>query len=336
MRQPEGFTDGTDKVCKLQRSLYGLKQSARCWNQRFTDFLQAFGLTATDADSCVFVNRPNQRKVIFAIYIDDGLIAAKDDSDIAALLDHLQHEFEIEVFEARVFLGLQIDQQADYSVHINQAAYTTKVLTKFNMVDAAPVSTPADSSVKPDHTQDERQSVTKYPFREAVGSLMYLAIATRPDIAFAVNTVSRHLENPSPVDVTAVKRIMKYLRGSAEHGILFESNGGITLNAFSDADYAGDRDTRRSTSGFIFMFGTGPIAWCSQRQKCVALSTTESEYIAASESVKELVWLQRLMSDLYTGTQLQSILHMHNQSAIRLIRNPEFHKRTKRALSLYT
>lgn len=122
---------------------------------------------------------------------------------------------------------------------------------------------------------------------------------------------------------------MKYIKGTADHGIFFDAKCNINLEAFSDADYAGDRETRRSTSGFVFMLGSGAITWCSQRQKCVALSTTESEYIAASEAVKELIWLERLLSDLITKQNLSPKLFMDNQSAIRLIKNPEFHKRTK-------
>lgn len=327
MCQPEGFSDGTDNVCKLQKSLYGLKQSARCWNQKFTSFLKKFKLTAVDADPCVFVNHRDNKKVILAIYIDDGLIAAKDDNDISTLLEHLQREFEIKVSDASVFLGLEIRQHTDYSVHINQSTYIAKILAKFNMSDAVPVSTPAETTT-PVGVQDG-QTVVTYPFREAVGSLMYLAVATRPDIAFAISSVSRHLENPSPADVTAVRRVMKYIKGTANLGIFFDSQCEINLNAFSDADYAGDHETRRSTSGFVFMLGSGAIAWCSQRQKCVALSTTESEYIAASETVKELVWLKRLLSELLAQDQLSTTLYMDNQSAIRLVKNPEFHKRTK-------
>lgn len=122
MRQPEGYSDGTDKVCKLQKSLYGLKQSARCWNQKFTGFLNNFDLQALDADPCVFVNRRDKKKVILAIYIDDGLIAAEDDDDINILLGQLQHKFEMKVFDVRVFLGLEIHQLDDFSVHINQAS----------------------------------------------------------------------------------------------------------------------------------------------------------------------------------------------------------------------
>lgn len=228
MRQPEGFSDGTDNVCKLQKSLYGLKQSARCWNQKFTSFLNKFELHAVEGDPCVFVNTRGKQKIILAIYIDDGLIAAKDQDDISTLLCQLQREFEIKVFDAR-------DTPA-----CRYTSYITKVLAKFNMLDAVSVSTPADTSVNSENAHDGQP--VAYPFREAVGSLMYLAVATRPDIAFAISSVSRHLENPSSTHVTAVKRIMKYIKGTPDHGIFFSAKGTVNLEAFSDADYAGCRE----------------------------------------------------------------------------------------------
>lgn len=158
------------------------------------------------------------------IYIDDGLITAEEDNDIKMLLDRQQREFEINIVDAHVFLGLEIHQLADHSIHINQAAYAAKVLATFNMSDAVPVSTRIDSS------SSSSEGV------QVAGS----SVGTRPDIAFAVNSASRHLENPSPMNVSAVKRILKYIKVSADLGIYFESQNDINLYVFSDADYAGD------------------------------------------------------------------------------------------------
>ena len=199
------------------------------------------------------------------------------------------------------------------------------------MIDANPVSTPAETSL---YSNDEEKLTSNYPFREAVGSLMYLAVGTRPDICFAVSYISRFLENPNNSHVKAVKRIFKYIRGTLKLGIFYDCNLKLRLNCYSDADYAADCKTRRSTSGFVFSLGSGAISWSSQRQKCVALSTAESEYYAASHAVKELVWLKQLMKDLVAKCE-DSILYMDNQSAIRLIKNPEFHKRTKHIDVMY-
>lgn len=328
MEQPIGYNDGTGRVCKLFKSLYGLKQSSRCWNQQFSEFLQKFNFKISTCDPCVFISNQNGNKMVLAIYIDDGLIAAKRSVDIANLLEYLQLKFEIKVFDASIFLGLEICHTGR-GIHICQRSYAKKILERFNMIDAHPVATPIDQSIFAVIDDEQHVSnVVKYPYREAIGSLMYLAVATRPDIAFALGSVSRYMENPKQVHINAIKRLLRYLKGTLDYGIVFDYNERLILAAYSDADYAGDVVTRRSTSGFVFMLGSGAVSWCSQRQKCVSLSTTESEYVAASEAVKELVWLSSLIKELMTGFNIAT-LYMDNQSAIRLIKNPEFHKRSK-------
>lgn len=157
---------------------------------------------------------------------------------------------------------------------------------------------------------------------------MFLATATRPDIAFAVNNASRHLQDPKPCHWTAVKRIFKYIKGTCGFGTEFKSQLPISLSIYSDADYAGDLDTRRSTTGSVIIIGGGPISWCSQRQATVALSTTEAEYVAASQTLKELIWVKQLLREVAPAVGVPQ-LRIDNQSAIKLIRNPEFHKITK-------
>lgn len=290
------------RVCKLLRSLYGLKQASRCWNKKFTDFIKKNQFMVCESDPCVFVREQNGKTLILAIYIDDGIIVADDEKDILAVIDHLCSGFEVKAFAVNCFLGLQIDQKQDGSIHVHQEAYAKRVLDRFGMLNCAAVSTPGVASQKlSELTSNE---VASYKYREAVGRLMYLAIATRPDISFAVGNVSRYMEKPTAAHVNAVKRIFRY----------------------RDADYVGDIETRRSTSGHAFFWGKSIISWSSQRQKSVSTSTTESEYIAASEAIKELIWIQRFRKELlpYIAT-----FYMDNQGAIRLIKNPEFHKRTK-------
>ncbi|XP_055908638.1 uncharacterized protein LOC129943317 [Eupeodes corollae] len=165
------------------------------------------------------------------------------------------------------------------------------------MNEANPVSTPAESITYKD-TDKIKDEVQHFPYREAVGSLMYLEIGSRPDISYALGVASRHLDKPTTQDITAVKRIIRYVKGTRLLGICFKSNNKLIVSCFSDADYGGDTETRRSTSGFVFLLGHSPISWSSQRQQCVALSTMEAEYIAGANAVKEIVWLLRLMNDL--------------------------------------
>lgn len=328
MRQPEGFQDGTNKVCKLNRSLYGLKQSPRCWNRRFKSFLDKHGLIQSEADPCLFISKTEGHKLMIALYVDDGLVACQDKKDLKHFLSELKSEFKVTVSDVSCFLGLQITQLSDGSIAISQANYTQRLLYKFNMSDCNSVATPMDKG----HDVEEAGDINigeLVPYREAVGSLMYLVIGTRPDIAYAVGVVSRCLDKPTRSDWKKVKRIFKYLKGTTHMGIVYKADHQPDiLTAYSDADYAGDIMTRRSCSGMVCKFMDGAITWNSQRQKCVAMSTTEAELIAASEATKEIVWLSRLLCEITTVTEIP-VLMVDNMSTLKLVNNPIFHKRSK-------
>lgn len=330
MQQPEGYDDGTGRVCRLKRSLYGLKQSSRCWNQRFTELLKKFNLRATAADPCVFANQDNDEKLILAIYIDDGIIISQSQAMIDKLLDSLGTEFEITHDDANLFLGMQIERSPDGLIFLHQETYAKRILERFNMDEANPVTIPADlhQELSPlVRTKDKNDSTTA-PYREAVGSLIYLSVATRPDITFAVHQASRYLENPTTMHWKAVKRIIKYLKGTIGYGLFFKCGKKKELLAYSEADYAGELE-RRSTTGFVLKFASGTISWNSQRQKSVALSTTDSEYMAACQTAKEIAWVKSLIKELLNLKDVPTTLHMDNQNAICLVKNPVYHKRVK-------
>ncbi|XP_036347024.1 secreted RxLR effector protein 161-like [Rhagoletis pomonella] len=226
---------------------------------------------------------------VIAIYVDDGLIVTNDKGEVDAIILHLRERFEIQVSDVNRFLGLEVQQLQDGSIHIHQGAYAKKILNRFGMIECKIVSTPMDHNQNlGDFVNDEGD--TAYPYREAVGSLMYLATGTRPDISYAVGVVSRYLEKPTSAHVNAVKRILRYVRGTIQMGILYKSDTQLNLVGYSDADYAGDSATRRSTSGYVFSIGCGVISWASMRQQSVSTSSIESEYIAACQAIKELVW----------------------------------------------
>lgn len=331
MKQPIGFDDHSGKVCRLKRSLYGLKQASRVWNKRFTEFLRSFGLEMSNADPCVFIGKKSGKNIYLAIYIDDGMVASHDKFFIDQLLHWMNKEFQTTALELQYFLGLEIELRQNGSTFIHQAAYVKRLLNKFGMNECHPSSTPLDQhfQISASSHPNECKHAVNVPYREAVGSLMYLVTGSRPDIAFAVGVVSRYLENPLEIHWNAIKRIFRYLKGTSNYGISYNSNVKNNLVGYSDADYGGDIDTRRSTTGFFFKIGSGPISWCSQRQKTVALSTTEAEYIAASESLRELIWLQVLMTEIAPSPRNLPLLMVDNQSAIKLTKNPELHKRSK-------
>ena len=328
MKQPEGFDDGSDRVCKLERSLYGLKQSSRCWNKRFVDHLLKLGFKQSDADPCLYVRHNDGRMLIVVLYVDDGIVAASYLEDCQNFLTNLTAEFKITSGPVSCFLGIEIKQLEDGSIFITQESYARRILQKFNMLDSNPVGTPAVYEQDPENSVTKQCIAENVPYRAAVGSLMYLATGTRPDLAHAMSIVSQKLDNATVEDWNKVKRILKYLNGTVELGIQYNRTGKKTIEAFSDADYAQDVETRRSTSGTVCKFADGAITWLSQKQKCVALSTTEAEIIAANEAAKDVIWLRKLYHDLIEYSDIP-VLKCDNTGAVKLTKNPEFHKRTK-------
>lgn len=327
MEQPMGFQDGSGRVCMLKKSLYGLKQSSRCWNKKFTCFIKLFGFVKSVYDPCVFISRRNGALTILAIHVDDGIISSESMDEIKSVLKHLNEHFEVKEMEIGCFLGLEIQQNEDKSIFIHQSTYAEKVLNRFNFSNCNGISTPSDHN-QPLHNFEESEP-SNFDYRKLIGSLMYLAIGTRADIAHAVSVASRFLEKPTIVHERAGKRILRYIKTTLNYGILYTKNRSDEIIAYSDADFAGDVNTRKSTSGSVLFFGENIISWSSERQQSVSLSTTESEYIAAAQCVKELIWLKRLFCEILDKKSIKALLYMDNQSAIRLIKNPEFHKRSK-------
>ena len=324
MKQPEGFSDGTSRVCKLLKSLYGLKQAPRCWSEEFTKFLESLGFCRSKADPCLFIYEKDGTIILIAVFVDDGFVVASSIRLIEGLFNNLKKKFQITcTLNVENFLGVEIHRSADGSILLHQESYAKKVLERFKMLESNSMKTPIECGW---NDKDLSKSACNVPYREAVGNLMYLAVVTRPDISFAVNVASRALENPTERHWSLVKRIMRYIKGTLDVGLLYQKSGNFVT--YSDADYAGDCKTRKSTSGMVCMNASAAITWQSKRQQCVALSTTEAEYVSASAATKEIVWMRKLFEDCKI-LNVKYVLHVDNMSAIKLIKNPEFHERTK-------
>lgn len=330
MEIPTGLevNESRDKVvCLLEKALYGLKQAPRCWNLKIAIVLKKFNLKETNADKCVFVSTYDDCKVYLALFVDDGIIAAKSADVIEKIISELSKEFEITIGDCSSFVGMQISRDRESrSMFVHQEAYAKKVIERFGMSRAKGVSVQADPHTILYSVESEATGKQTVPYREAIGSLMFLAVVTRPDIAYAVNSVSRFQNKHDESHWRAVKRIIASLIETSKMGIEFRaSKSGIELAGYSDADFASDIATRRSTTGYAFSLANGIVTWSSQRQKLVSMSTTELEYIAASTAAKEAVWLRALLSELGYLRNESTKLYVDNQSAIRLIHNPEFH-----------
>ncbi len=333
MVQPEGFVEEGKEhlVCKLERSLYGLKQASRCWNVTIDQFLKKAGFQQGNADPCVYFKSVGQHFVIIALYVDDLLIASTSEHLLREEKKALATRFEMsDMGEAHYILGMQITRhRKNRKLFLSQRKYLENVLVKFGMQDSNPVCTPQETGLVLEPNMGEPVDIQKY--QSAIGSLNYAVQATRPDLAAALSAVNIYMQNPGKTHWAAVKRILRYIKGTLDFGIMFDASSQgneVVLHGYADADWAGSSN-RRSTSGSVFFVGGGPISWGSKRQAVVALSTTEAEYIAASGAGQEIVWLRELLAGMNFVQSEPTCLRQDNMGAICLSKNPSFHGRSK-------
>ena len=338
MEQPEGFEDASnpDYVCRLKKGLYGLKQSARCWNATLDKYLQSRGYHPNDADECVYTKTIKQDDgrisfIVLGVYVDDIIPISNDLKLLAVEKAALCNRFDmVDNGEISYCLGLSIKRDRKNKViTISQANYIDNVLKKFGMENCKPVATPLEPGVKYYKITEEDTKFDTNTYQRAIGSLTYAAICTRPDISAAVGALSQFMTNPSETHWTGVKRILRYLRGTSNYGLVYDGSGYNELYGFSDADWAGDVNTRRSTSGYVNKFGNSTITWCSRRQATVAKSSTEAEYVSLSAATQEIIWLRRLFDSLGVHSDSPTKIYEDNQGAIDISKNPKHHDRTK-------
>lgn len=330
MEQPYGF-EQDDRVCLLKKSLYGLKQAPRQWNIKIAGFLERHGLTQSKADPCVYYYITNQVILFLALYVDDGLLCSNNCDKMNDLLKALCVDFKIRYNEAEYFVGIQIERDRKRgTLKLHEAAYAQKVLSRFNHSDCSPVSVPADPGIKFSKNCEDDEDSGLFPYREAIGSMMYLMVATRPDLAFIVSVLSQFTEKPSRDHWNGVKRVLRYIKGTMNFGIVYRLGSLDTeLTGFCDSDWAGDIDTRRSTTGWIYLMNRGPVAWSSRKQTATATSATEVEFVALCSATKEAVWLQRLLCEIICREKITIPIYCDNLGAISLVKTPECYKRSK-------
>ncbi|KAJ9525751.1 hypothetical protein QJQ45_003431 [Haematococcus lacustris] len=330
VQQPEGFEEGsTNTVCRLQKALYGLRQAPRAWHARLCEELLSMGFKASEADPALFTLQLSTGMVYLLVYVDDCLLCTQqgDTAGLAHVKKQLSSAFKLkDLGEARWFLGMQLTRdRAEGTIKLDQHKFIQELVTANSKSAAHSKPLPMAPAVKLVREGDALDT-TLHHYSALVGSLLYLTCCTRPDIAFAVGALARHMSAPTKQHWAAACSVLCYLKGSADQGLLF---GGVSgLQGFSDADYAGDKDTARSTTGYIFTLNGGAISWSSRLQPTVAMSTAEAEYMAASSAAKEALWLRKLMRDLQLDA---SCVHLgcDNQAAIQLLHNPMATSRAK-------
>lgn len=341
MSQPEGFTvPGSEgKVCRLKKSLYGLKQSSRQWYKRFDDHMIKSGFRRSLYDSCVYIKERDGKAVAYLLlYVDDMLIAGADKEVIADIKADLRRDFEMkELGDARRILGMDITRdRVKGELRLQQTEYVKKLLKKFQIESAKDVNVPFAQHFKLSMEQcpendEERTEMSRIPYSNIVGSIMYSMICSRPDVAHSVSVSSRFMSNYGRQHWIALKWILRYLKGSTNWGILYKKSDFDKENfliGYCDSDYAANRDNRKSQSGYLFTLFGSAISWKSNLQSVVALSTTEAEYIALAEAVKESMWLRGILTDFGLEQKCVTVLCDSN-SAICLAKHQMYHERSK-------
>jgi hypothetical protein len=326
MDQPEGFKDG-DQVCHLRKSLYGLKQASRVWYGKLDSFLRSLGFERSFADYSLYID--DQQSLLIAVYVDDLVISAPDISRLEELKQQLKEKFDMkDLGELEFFLGIAVMRdRRQRSIALSQERYLEKVLAVTGMENCKAVSTPVVAGEHLTPSTDEK-GVNEHEYRVAIGSIMHAMLCTRPDLAYAISAVSRYSNRPGHKHWIAVKRILRYIQMTKYYKLSYGGQEATGLEGYSDADWGGELNTRRSTSGTVFLLNGGAISWASKSQRTVATSTTEAEYMALTQTTKEAIWIQRLLSEIGHATAAIKV-QVDSQGCMALTKNPEHHQRTK-------
>jgi hypothetical protein len=360
MKLPDGYKklgpDGIELVCQLVKSIYGLHQAAREWYHCLKEYLEKNGYKACLSDPCVLVKFDVKRKqlIIILIYVDDLLLMCNSRQMLNELKQIFKERFEIkDMGDAQYILGIQLER-FEHGLWMGQPLYAQSILEEADMwsfissdgteypINTRP--TPMTSGWKHDDDSVRLNEAKAGKYRSILMKLMYLSTQTRPDLTYAVNVLSSYLQQPCECDYKALERIMRYLRGTHDYGILYQnSSAPITLftndpnylnepewniKAFGDASYAEEKD-RKSRSGFLTILCGGVVTWYSKKQSVVALSSTEAEYYSLAEVVREVSWIKELLSELNMFITQPIVINQDNQSTMAIAMNPIQHQRVK-------
>ncbi|PKU60059.1 Retrovirus-related Pol polyprotein from transposon TNT 1-94 [Dendrobium catenatum] len=328
MRQPQGFVDVAhpNHVCLLQKAIYGLKQAPRQWYNTLTSYLLELGFHHSKSDPSLLIFHKCNIRLFLIIYVDDLLLTGNEVSAIGTIIRQLQQKFHMKILgQVNSFLGIQISRQPDH-YFLSQHAYARSILQLANLTNCKPLSNPTCTKL-PQSYQADPILADPAMYRRITGSLQYLTL-TRPDISFSVNLLSQHMHSPQPQHSYLLKRLLRYIQGTINFGIpILKTN--LQLSAYSDADWAGDPISRKSTSGYCSYLGQTLISWTVKKQTTVARSSTESEYRSLAALAADVIWIRRVLADFGIDQVQPTDIYCDNTSAIALANNPVFHARTK-------
>ncbi|UYV75490.1 hypothetical protein LAZ67_13000394 [Cordylochernes scorpioides] len=335
MSPPDGSNDEKceGKVLKLNRPIYGLRQSGLEWYCTLDKALEDIGFRRLAACNCLYTF---EDKAVIAVYVDDLALFAESEDILTNIEEKIREKFKIKnLGPIKYFLGVEISYPDENTIILSQGKYTMSILERFNMMECRGVSTPLDNSIpitKKDcpTTDKEKDEIKHVPYRELIGSLLYLANSSRPDMTFAVTKLAQFCSNPGERHWQAAKHILRYLQATKNVSLIYK-RGSDDILAFSDSDWANDIDDRLSTSGSAVTINGCLVSWRSKKQNCVSLSTMESEYIALAQTTKEILWIAQILENLkcLTNASRPITIFCDNRAAIEFSKNNIENNRSK-------
>lgn len=328
MTLPPGYKGGKPgQVCRLLKSLYGLKQAGRQWYHKLSAALLAQGFKQAPTDHSLFLHNNGSSFLALLVYVDDVILASSDLALIDSMKSYLDHAFKIkDLGTLKYFLGLEV-ARSKHDINLWQRKYALEILQDSGFLGCKPAATPMVTSQK--FSKDSGPPLEDpLQYRRLIGRLLYLT-TTRPNISFAVQQLSQFLGRPTNFHLAAAGRILRYIKKNPGQGLFFPAHSNLQLKAFSDSDWASCTDTRRSVTGFCVFLGDALISWKSKKQHTVSRSSAKAEYRAIASLTCELQWLLYLLQDLQVSHPAPALLFCDNQSVVAIAENPVFHERTK-------
>ncbi|KAJ9534609.1 hypothetical protein QJQ45_002888 [Haematococcus lacustris] len=332
VEQPEGYEVGRGQVCQLLKTVYGLKQAPRAWYLCLRKQLEQIGFKASAADPSLFSMRSSSGSMVhMLVYVDDCILASSDTGAVQAVKQQLQQAFEVhDLGPARDFLGMRITyDRAARTLQLSQQQYIEQLLQRFGKAECNGRQLPLDAGTKLVREGEQLSSADTHTYRELVGALLYASTCTRPDIALAVGQLTRFMQAPTAEHERAAHGVLRYLRRTAAQGLVYRGSSREGILGYCDSDFASDRVSYRSTTGYVFVLSAAAVSWRSKLQTTVAASTTEAEYQAAADATKEALFLRKLLHELQDGGGGPVPIRCDSQGAVALLKNPVESQRSK-------
>jgi hypothetical protein len=335
VEQPPGYNDGTGRVWKLRRSLYGLRQAPRCWNSRFHQAMRKIGFQQCVMDPCVYTFQGRDSNILLYLHVDDIVVAYHDEQLFNSIIQQLTEEFMLkDLGPAQWLLGMEVvesESEGEHRIGLKQELYLNNILRDLGMAECNATNTPNESNLKPRRADPNNISSNIKYYQSMVGKLLYAANTTRPDISFITGVLCRYMSAPDNTHLGAAKRVLRYIRGTTNVGVRYSSGGDnpLRLYGYVDADNCNDPDTRKPVAGYVFFLAGGPVSWSSKQEETPVLSTMEGEYVAASLACSEALWMRQLLEEL-GYPQPATTIYVDNSAAINIANNTSnIHNRAK-------